>query len=403
MSDQPYWLTEANTKLLVQHPFFASLLMDMITIVLSEEIPTAATDGKKIYYNPDFMQEADLNERVFVIAHEVGHCMFQHLARFKHYADAESCRGLPWNHQIANAAADYIINDMLVQSSVGTMPKGVLHDTRIATFDDMFEDVYERLYKSEEQRCAREGSSSGDGKGGQIGDGVGDPLDTHMPPGDGQGAEPGSSDPQWQRAVASAANAAKAQGKMPGHLEALVERLLKPKVPWEQALADFLRVCAGQGTKSWRRPNRRKIVFPRVYMPTRSGFEMGEMVIAIDTSASVSEAELQAFLSELAGILNDVRPEVIHFIQCDTRITSTEKLERGTDLTQREIKIAGRGGTYFHPPFDYVAQEGIDPEVFIYFTDMEAEFPNQPDYPVLWVATTDAKAPWGRTVRLEVE
>ena len=64
----------------------------------------------------------------------------------------------------------------------------------------------------------------------------------------------------------------------------------------------------------------------------------------------------------------------------------------------------GGGGTRFQPAFDAIAETGEDPELVIYFTDLEsADTPREPAYPVLWLTdlSTTAHAPWGRTVHID--
>jgi predicted metal-dependent peptidase len=139
-------------------------------------------------------------------------------------------------------------------------------------------------------------------------------------------------------------------------------------------------------------------------MPSYTGFSAGEVVVAIDTSGSIGEGELNMFLSELAGILDDCKPEKVCVLAIDAKVAAVTELDSGADIANNPPALKGGGGTSFRPAFEWCHENGIEPASLIYFTDMCGDFPKEaPSYPVIWCATMDYVAPWGETVRIGKE
>lgn len=433
--------------MLLHTPFFASLLLDMMKIKVGKfpEIfgplgvkPTMATDGKNIFIDEDFIQELKLSEAVFVMCHEVGHAMWMHMSRGKYYWDT-GFDGKKFIPMVWNFAGDYVINDMLVQSQIGKMPKEGLLDSERFPYTMVVDDVYRELVKDAQcKSCGGSGKQQdGDEKGQQgSGSGEGDQEegDSQQEQGKGggkgqsgdkpcpdcggsgcQGAGQGSqfdvhildtakeSEVEWKRAVQSAADAAKAQGKMPAALGRLVEDLLAPKVPWADKLRHSLTKVAGRDTTNWRRPHRRRLVTQGVIMPTYNGFGAGHIVFVVDTSGSMGNDELRQALGECDSILTDCNPARVTLIGCDAAVDSVFELGMGDTLAGNPPELKGGGGTSFKPPFKYLEEEGITPATLVYFTDMYGDFPQEPEYPVIWCACSGrTEAPFGEVIQVEV-
>ena len=158
-------LLEAKTAMLLHVPFFASLLLDMMQLYIGkfpDKFPpgneTAATDGKHIWIDEDFFDSLSLPEAVFLLCHEVGHAMWDHLPRGKRHLDL-GFEGREFNPRLWNMAGDYVINDMLIEAKVGVMPKCGLHDTDRGKQDSLVDDVYRGLEKEEKNNP---GSVEGD-------------------------------------------------------------------------------------------------------------------------------------------------------------------------------------------------------------------------------------------------
>lgn len=389
--DQHPLYTEVKTAMLLHVPFFASILLDMMHVKIGkfENVwpegmqHTAATDGKTIWFDVDFWEKLKLPGRVFVLCHEIGHAMWCHMSRAKHFLDC-GFEGAKFNPGRWNRAGDYIINDMLVKSKIGKMPGFALHDPAKYPCEMMVDDVYRKL---------KDDPNDGEGPGA----GTGGSLDHHIY---SQGKD---SEAEWKRAVATAADAAKSVGKLPAALSRLVEDILNPKVAWADKLRMSLTKAAGRDSTTWTRPHRRRLLSQGIVMPSYTGFAAGHIVFVIDTSGSMSDDEVAQGLGECDAILQDCKPEAVTLIGCDAAINSRIDLYSGDSLADTPPKLGGGGGTSFIPPFDLLEEEGILPACLVYFTDMYGAFPDDPGFPVIWCSTTEDKtAPFGETIYVEL-
>lgn len=436
-------ITLGTAYLMWQQPFFSCLLIDQMRIVYTRGVPIAATDGKSIFLNPDTYCLMKVNERGFVLAHEVAHAVFDHprlgwrlsQAGRVLYADGEI---LPYNHELMNQAMDYVINAMLIKSNVGAMPKMVnimgkmeqvgLCDPFIATGVESTIDVYRSLYRQQpppppgkgkgkgKDRGQGQGSSNsqsdpdeGEGEGQGEGEGDHGGFDRHLKPGEGSGQTPAQAerehnDMTWRHAVAAAAQTARTMGKMPAGMERLVDDYLEPPVDWREFIEGFLSRTLGGGGYTWERGDRRFLVRrpDPIYVPARSGHGCGTVVVAVDTSGSIGERELTLFFGCLSGILSDCKPQRIVVMWADAAVGRVDEVEDAMDLDVLRRKGAvGGGGTDFRPVFDEVEEMGLSPDALVYLTDMHGTFPDMaPRYPVIWAKITDVEAPWGEQLRL---
>lgn len=138
-------------------------------------------------------------------------------------------------------------------------------------------------------------------------------------------------------------------------------------------------------------------------MPSYTGFGAGVVVAVVDTSGSIGEKEYHACMSEVQGVLAETKPEAVILIGADAAVNTVFYLQDGDSLETMEINLAGGGGTDFRPAFQWIEENHIDPNVVIYLTDMYGTFPDEaPRYQVIWVATTDSRAPFGRTIKMDV-
>jgi predicted metal-dependent peptidase len=203
---------------------------------------------------------------------------------------------------------------------------------------------------------------------------------------------------QMRVLVVQAAQAARRAGRLGSGIERRVRQQLAPTTDWRAVLRRFVRERAQDGY-SWSRPNRRH-AWRGVILPSAWSQRLGEIVVAVDTSASIRESELAAFAAEAKAIFAEVKPTAVTVLQCDTKVTSSRRF---TELDQFELCAKGGGGTRFQPAFDWVDTEAEQqPACLLYFTDLDpADEPADPGYPVLWVATSDRKPPpFGEVVRL---
>lgn len=367
--DVAHQLTKARTGLVLDHPFFGIMALRLL-LVETPSIKTAAVDGKRMFYNPDFINKLTPPQKKTLVAHEVGHCMWDHIGR----------KG-DRNHRKWNKAGDYVINAMLVDSGFEPI-EGWLHNPLYAGMSA--DHIYSLL--PDEPDGPR-------GKDGEYG-GKGDPLDDIMN-GDPNEVETNAID--WKIATIQAANAAKQMGKLPAAMERFIDELTAVKVDWRAVLRRFV-TERSKDDYSWSRPNRR-FLSNGIYLPSLYSESMGEIAVVIDTSGSIDQPTLNAFGAEIKAIVQSARPAKTHVIYCDADVNHVDEFSPNDDLA---FKMHGGGGTDFRPPFAYVDEHGIKPVCLVYLTDGYGPFPDSADYPVLWVCTTDVVAPFGETVPIEI-
>lgn len=390
----------ATTRCALQwsSPAFTSIFYSMLAgdkknyalFTKSPEIPIAATDGSSLILNPDGFFKLDLSERVFVLAHEILHCVYDHCGSSHRFQRAgkvsyQDGKNLSFDFLTMNIAQDLVINDILIESKVGKFPTGGVHDKSVATSMDSAVDVFRKIWKKPPPP----------GKG----------FDTHLAPGTSQGKDAASAgqarSPQaWANAVAAGAAAAKAMGKLPGALERALSDALEPQVDWKDRIQSMFARRVGSSRYDWRKPDRR-LISRDIYGPSRSGFGAGTIVVAADTSGSIGEAELNMFFAEMAGILEDTNAKELIVMWCDAKINRVDIAEDAGDLNTIRCKGGvGGGGTSFVPVFDEIAARGIEPDCLVYLTDGMGTFPDKaPSYPVIWGSIYPAsKYPFGDVV-----
>ncbi len=366
-------LSKAKTSLVLEHPFIGNIALNM-PFEVTTEVPTAATNGKMVKFNPDFCEKLSDEELKFLVAHECMHPMLEHPFR---RGERDIRR---WNK-----AGDYVINQLLVDENMGKMPEGGLYDNDIWQQGNGTTDGIYKVLPAEED---------GEGGVGSVG-GQGDPLDECLDA-DGSPAEQEQNAAEWKVKVAQAAQAAKMMGKMSAGVERFVGTVLQPKVDWREVLQRFVEKCKDD-TRSWARPNRR-FLSQGMYLPSTSGEAMGELVVAVDCSGSIGQEEIDQFASEVLTIKEDSNPSAIHVVYFDNEVSHYDKFTRDDEV---HITPHGGGGTAFSPVFEYLEKHNIEPVACVFLTDLYcSDFGNEPAYPTLWV-TTDSNstdAPFGEVV-----
>jgi len=339
-----------------------------------------------------------LKQRVFAMCHEIAHAMFKHMARGKTYQE-RGFEGKPFIPPLYNHAADFVINDMLIQSNIGEFKQDWLHDQKF-TADMLVEDVYRKLYDQAEKEGRIQHlqmPGQGQGQDGPGGNGRTDGQDTHIY------SDTAKSDLQWKQAVEQAAAAAKAQGNLPGSIRKLIEQVMEPQVTWKEELRMSLNSVTTKDDTTWSRPNRRWLAMTGDYFPARVGYGAGDVAVVVDTSGSVSQKELQAFINEMSGILNDTHPENLWALSIDAKVHAAERLETEADLEHfYKETLSGGGGTDMTKGFDWAAEEAVPLDAMIILTDGYTPFGSDPGYPVIWVMSSDQQAPFGKNIRISV-
>ena len=376
MNDGLEEYTKSRSQLVLRNPFFGTLAL-RLKAISDDSVPTACTNGQFIAFNPKWFLKLREEERVGLIAHEVMHVALMHMLR------REERDAVKWN-----VAGDYVINNALLKS------KFILPHT------ELIDPKYDNMSTEEISGLLPEDINDGTGPGdillldGDDPGGCGAVIDH---PSVSDGSASGKFEAEIEIAVQQAAEAAKAMGKLPGHLQTLIEKALAPKVDWKMVLARFLRTN-NKSDFTWIKPNRR-FISRGLYLPSLHTPALEEIAVAVDTSGSVSEAELEQFTGEITSILHDTNPELIHFLQCDTKVCADTEYTR--ESLPLKITYEGRGGTRFSPVMKYLKENHPNISALVYLTDLESDdFGDAPHYPVLWISTASTEAPYGEVIQI---
>jgi predicted metal-dependent peptidase len=399
-------LTAARTKLILDKPFLGALVLRLPMEEANQKwCPTTATDARRFYFNPDYI-DALSNEQVqFVLAHEALHCALSHFARRGHREQKR------WD-----MACDLAVNELLVKDGL-TPPPGALVDMG---FDGMTaEEIYPSLQEEieapldrhlyDEQDDADHDQQEAQGKQQDISP-DGPPREGGTAGGE-QKQKGGMSDApapltpderetlntQWQQRLAGAAQVAMQAGKLGGVMARFVDHLLQPQLPWRNLLAHYVSNIA-RDDYSYARPSTRR-GDPAVYPSLRSA--QVNVTIVLDVSGSMTDVELQEFVSEVDAIKAQMRARIV-LHACDAQLAEDGPwlFEPWEELSLPR-EFVGGGGTDFRPVFEWLATEDQAPDLLIYFTDARGEFPQQePLFPVMWLVKGKEKTPWGLRVQL---
>ncbi len=364
-------ITKARVALLMEQPFFGTLALRLKMVESSTlNPPTMAVDGKNIFYHPDFVMESTFHDVKFIVAHEVMHCVFDHMTR------RGGRTATRWNH-----AGDYVINAALKDAGFTVPAHGLYHPQYAGKTTD---EVYNMLPPD------KEGGSNGSKYDSVLDAPSSDPSDPDSDCID-------VSD-DWKLATVQAANAAKARGNLPGALKRFIDEMVQSKSDWRSRLRQFA-VEETKNDYSYQRFNRRFAALG-IFLPGLHSESMGTIAIVTDDSGSIGDDILKCFAGEIESIRDAVRPQRTLVISCDARVNHVDDLEEYDPMV---MKCHGGGGTDFRPPFKWLEERDITPACLIYLTDLEGPLPNEPPlYPVMWCCINGNVAPWGETIRIEV-
>lgn len=347
--------------------FYGSILLS-VGVRRNDNISTMCTDGTSVEWNWDYTDSITPDEVKGVLLHEAMHIVYKHMLRMGSR-----------NHTLWNIATDYVINQHVFALGL-PLPEGVLINPIFANMNA--EKVYEQLLEN------------------SIKAEVMPQWGTFTPP-TGSEADMKQVEASIDQKIAVAAAAARSRGHLPDEVRKLIERMEKANVD----LYDVLKRSIGGDQPedlTFARPNRKMYWETGIISPSVRKDSVGNLIVGIDTSGSVSANALSKFLYILNALADDLMPESITVITCDTEVKNVTRYERGEEITA--VKVGGRGGTNCQPVFNMVRDKNMPVDHMIYLTDMEIwDYPKVgPDYPVTWVSCDiDAKpAPFGQTTYL---
>ncbi len=373
-------LSAARTRLILDRPFLGALVLHLPLVEADPSwCKTAATDARALYYNKAYMEALSLEQVQFVLAHEVMHCALLHFARRQNRVKHR------WD-----IACDHAVNPLLVEEGLKPPPDVLYLDE----FKGMSaEEIYPYIKDDSEEETLDEHLYDKPQGGGEPrqGESGGAPPPEPLKPQEQEDLKM-----RWQQRLANAAQQARQVGKLSGAMARAVEHLLEPELPWRALLWRYLSPHA-RDDYSYQRPSRREgeAIFPSL----RSG--QLDMVVVVDTSGSIGEEELQAFLTEVNALKGMLRARVtLHACDAELAPEGPWIFEPWEELVLPE-SLQGGGGTSFIPPFRWVEAQDMRPDVLLYFTDAEGEFPKaEPPFPVLWLVKGKKPVPWGSRIQL---
>ncbi len=370
-------LLRAKSLLTVKYPYFG-ILASRLKHEPSDSLSGYASNGKRFLYNIEFLERRSVEEVMFILTNCVMHHVLSHQQR------RLNRRGKLWQ-----LATDYVINNLLSKSGL-VIPVGANYNK---DYEGMYaEEIYDTL---KNDLTLGEGDAFGEGGDSvpesstmeQEGDdsqsfsnidGIADELDTQ-------------DELQWQYAASIAQEVAQRKGAMPLGLERLGKKVKSSDVDWRFELYNAVNRHM-RNNYAFMPPNKkhihRGIVLPSLTSDTLS------LCVAIDTSGSIDNQLLGAFMEEFKTIMQNFPSVKIELIIADAKVHAHHTFQGGERM---DFVLKGGGGTDYRPTFDYVEANLPMTTMLLYFTDGEGSFPRiPPNYEVLWALSCKEKVPFGR-------
>ena len=352
----------ARVGLLLRHPFFGNMATRLRIQAADEWLPTAAVDGRNLYFNTQFFNAMSNKEVEFVIAHEILHCVFDHLGR-------RTWQDRNMDPVLSNIAQDYIVNNLLIRDRIGVEPTLVdcFKDPKYAGWTS--EEVYEELFKQAEKN------------GKEFLESLGSMLDEHLDldgEGEGDGKDKGKGRPKYSKdemqkirdeikeGMLQAAQAAGA-GNTPGEIARMIKELTEPKMNWRELLRQQIQSTIKHDF-TFSRPSR-KGWHTGAILPGQNYDETIDIAISLDMSGSIGDDQAKDFLSEIKGIMDEYKDYQIKLWCFDTKVYNEQDFSADTGDDLLSYEIMGGGGTDFMANWKYMKDHDIQPKKFIMFTD----------------------------------
>lgn len=390
----------SRMRILCSSGFYGLLLMHMV-YAIDENCETAATDGRRIFFGPKFLDELDDRELDFIMMHEILHVVLQHCFR---QGDRDNER--------FNIACDIVVNSNILLSE-SMDPKAITLQKYGASMHlapngkegcaYTVEQVYNML-----PPCADRKSKPGKKQGKpQNADTV---WDDHTRW--GMDAENEALRDVWTKrfedacAAVSIRDPSGQSGCLPLFAERLLMKLKKPQTDWRLILQDFIREEIVD--YSFTPPDRRFCESPFFLPDFNDKADFAEDILfVIDTSGSMSDDGITAAYAEVKGAVDQFDGKLKGWLGFfDAAVVAPKPFSDEADF--KAIKPAGGGGTDFQVIFEYVQthMQEKPPACMIILTDGLAPFPDERQVggiPVLWLLNNDeVTPPFGRIARITV-
>ncbi|MBQ7358443.1 MAG: hypothetical protein IJW65_06885 [Clostridia bacterium] len=415
----------ARGRLLDLYPFYGLLLM-YLKFVAVPKMKKISTNGRCIYFNPDFIEKLYIDEIEYILIHQILHIVCGHIWRERDVSGDDY-----------HFACDIFINLLLEDTKYGVNRYPHLGDIYRGSTDsvDLREKTPEEiqafmpysLYAFNEQVRSKffvDNDELWDNKtdNGQLGEIIIDIPEmtgrlkiqgsSEMKAGNFDGSAVGGELKQeWKLRAAVAASSMTSDGKedggagdVPDFVQRIIGKMKDPVLDWKKILNNFIQERVND--YSFSPPDRRFGDFD-FFLPdfNEKDFVSKEILFMVDTSGSVGDGELAAVYSEIKGAIEQFDGKLTgmlgFFDCCVTEPVPFYSVEELIDI----IPIGG-GGTSFGAIFDYLADNCADepPACIVIFTDGDAPYPPESaagGIPVLWMINNlEITPPWGRVTRV---
>lgn len=385
-------IQEAKIQLILGHEFYGIMSCRLIDKEVSW-CDTGATEGKHLFYNREFIKGLTKNELIFFVAHEVLHCVLDHIFRMGGR-----------DPSLHNMAVDYLVNYMLVQDKVGTMPKTGLYNTEFT--DAMSSEQIYRILESRSVVIEQPLDMHLDGSGADGGEGMTGKV--RVTDADGSGPPILSEDEigKIRRDILAASISAmqRAPGSIPAGVARLIDSLLTPKMNWRELLDTHIRSAIRQDY-TFQRINRRSVIGGPI-LPSLHFEDTIKVFVAMDASGSTTKEMSTQMLSETRGIMSTFRGFQLTLASFDTELYNVTEYDESNVADVESYEVKGNGGTDFTAIYAYLKENNIVPNRLVIFTD---GYPNNDDWgdagycPTLFVihGNDSIVAPYGVTAHYD--
>ena len=352
-------LVTARIALLLKAPFFGNLATRLQLVNADEWCPTAATDGRKFYYNSEFLKKMPAKQLEFLMGHEVLHCVYDHMGR----------RG-ERDPQLWNIADDYCVNQDLLDQKIGEKIPVGLYEPKYRGWSA--EEVYDDLYKNAEKIDINDlldkmidehldGDEDDDGEGNTDSDGKGKSGRPRLTE-----EEKKQIRDEIKEAVMTAAQTVGA-GSLPAGVRRMIKDLTAPQLDWRALLQQQIQSTL-RTDYTWARASRKGWDMDAI-MPGSDFDKEIDICVSIDASGSMTDDMLRDILSEIKGIMESYTSFRLHLWSFDTEVYNATMFTAENLDDIMDWEVGGGGGTMFMCNWEYMRERDILPKKFVMFTD----------------------------------
>lgn len=367
-------VTVSRIALLMRYPFWGNLVSRLKVLQeTSAWCSTACTDGRNIYYNPNFISTLTDKQLIFVFCHEVMHVVFEHLGR---------AHNLNHKKLLSNIAADFSVNQVIVSEKIGDHIGDYISMQDLLNFDKVkktgtlydpifsgmsYEEIYEKLKEHEKELEDNLGSTT---------------FSIHLDFSEDSSEDDessGSKKPKltqeelqeikdnMREAVLNAAQSS--PQNVPIAIKRIIKTLVEPKMDWRELLTQKVESQV-KSDYTYMRLGRRSfssdIIFPSQLKQPKIKVDL-----ALDMSGSIGDTEIKIFFSEVQGIISQYSSFEIGILCWDTKVYNYQKYTEENINDIMEYEPQGGGGTDLSCVFDFYKENEIVPSQLVVFTDGE--------------------------------